>query len=29
MRRQEPERIHPQAADAMLQLAERVMGRRV
>jgi hypothetical protein len=29
MRRQEPERMHPQAADAMLQLAERVMGRRV
>lgn len=29
MRRQEPERIDPRAADAMLRLAHRVMGRRV
>lgn len=29
MRRQEPERIDPRAADAMLRLAERVMGARV
>jgi hypothetical protein len=28
MRRQTPERIDPRAADAMLCLADRIMGRR-